>query len=186
MPDEPFIIAASHIALAASVAVAGLIDLRCRRVPNWLTLSLAVAGVAAAVVRPDLSLGGSVTGLGIGLAIPFVLFALGMLGAGDAKLLAAIGAWMGPVGIIWVMLLSGVAGGLLALATAATQGQLRPALRNVAFVGASLLTTRRTNWVSATDAARSEEAQKRVTLPYAFAIFVGLVSTQLLMLSGLI
>jgi prepilin peptidase CpaA len=155
-------------------------------VPNWLTLSLAVAGVAAAVVRPDLSLGGSVSGLGIGLAIPFVLFALGMLGAGDAKLLAAIGAWMGPVGIIWVMLLSGVAGGLLALATAATQGQLRPALRNVAFVGVSLLTTRRTNWISATEAAKSEESEKRVTLPYALAIFVGLASAQLLMLGGLI
>src|SRR5688500_3095627 len=168
MPDQSFIIAAPHLALAAGVASAALIDLRRRRVPNWLTLSLAVAGLAGAALRPDLSVGASAAGLGIGLAIPFVLFALGMLGAGDAKLFAAIGAWMGPMGIVWVMLLSGVAGGALALVAAITQGQLRPALRNVAFVGVSLLATRRTNWVSATDAARTEPGEKRITLPYAF------------------
>ena len=54
----------------------------------------------------------------VGLLIPFVLFALGMLGAGDAKLLAAIGAWVGPTGMVWVLLLTGVAGGVLALAMA--------------------------------------------------------------------
>jgi prepilin peptidase CpaA len=185
MPVELSILAA-HLVLTASVGVAACIDLFRRRVPNWLTLSLALAGLASAALRPDLSIGMATAGLAVGLLIPFVLFALGMLGAGDAKLLAAIGAWMGPAGILWVMLLSGVAGGILALATAVAQGQLRPALRNTAVVGVSLLTTRRTNWISAADAAQSEDPGRRFTMPYAAAILAGLVTAQVLMYAGVI
>ena len=58
-------------------------------------------------------------------------FALRGLGGGDVKLLAALGAWVGPTDVIWVALYTGVAGGLLALATALANGYLRTALTNV-------------------------------------------------------
>ncbi len=185
MTPEAIIPIIAHATVATAVAVAACIDLRCRRVPNWLTFSLAIAGLLAALVRPDLSLAQSAGGMAIGLAIPFVLFAFGMLGAGDAKLLAAAGAWLGPWAIVWVLLISGVAGGVMSIVTAVGRGQLRPALRNTAVVGMSLLLTRRTNWTSATDAAR-DSADRQFTLPYAFAILVGVLVTQLLVLSGTI
>ena len=64
-----------------------------------------------------------------GLAIFFVPFALRGLGGGDVKLLAALGAWVGPTDVIWVALYTGIAGGLLALAIALANGYLRTALR---------------------------------------------------------
>ena len=170
-----------HTALAAAVAVGAAFDLRCRRIPNALTLGLALAGLLAAAIRPDLTVSEALGGVGVGLLIPFVLFALGMLGAGDAKLLAAIGAWVGPVGMLWVLLLTGVAGGVLALAMAAYQGRLFPLLRNTGVIGMSLLVTRRTNWISATEAVRSH-GLRRATVPYAVAILVGLLATQSMLL----
>lgn len=174
-----------HLLLGAVVALAAHSDLRRRRIPNWLTLSLALAGILAAAVRPDLSVSQALAGLGVGLLIPFVLFALGMLGAGDAKLLAAIGAWMGPVGVLWVLLFTALAGAALSLGLAARQGRFRVLLRNTALIGLSLLTTRRTGWVSASEVAQTAALEK-TTLPYALAIFAGLVATQGLMLLRLI
>lgn len=175
-----------YIPVLALVAIAAATDVRQRRIRNWLTLSLAIAGLLASLIRPDLTFGQSAAGLGIGLVVPFALFALGMLGAGDAKLLAAIGAWVGPVGIVAVMLLAGVIGGLMAVGVSAWQGQLRPVLRNSAIIGLNLVATRRTHWISATDSARAEAAEKKATLPYAVAIFLGLVATQVLMATGVV
>ena len=166
-----------HLALAAGVTVGAVFDLRARRVPNLLSLTLAIAGVAVAAWRPDMTILQSLAGFGVGLLIPFVLFALGMLGAGDAKLLAAIGAWVGPVGMLWILLLTGIAGGLLALALAIHQGRLLSLLRSTFAVGMSLLLTRRTNCITATEAARSS-ATRRTTVPYAVAILAGVLAMQ--------
>lgn len=170
-----------HAPLAAVVALAAVLDGRRRRIPNWLTASLALAGLAASLVRADLTLWQSAAGLTIGLCVPFVLFALGLLGAGDAKLLGAVGAWVGPGGILLVLLFTGVAGAVLSLVAAVARGEFGRTLRNTALVGMNLLVSRRTNWVSAAEAARSEAPGRRFTLPYAVAILAGLVATQLTM-----
>ena len=67
----------------------------------------------------------------VGIAIFFVPFALGGLGGGDVKLLGAIGAWLGPVNVLWVGLYAGVAGGVLAIFVALTKGYLFRAVGNV-------------------------------------------------------
>lgn len=171
---------APHVVLAAIVALAAHNDLRRRRIPNWLTLSLALSGLAASLIRPDLTFGQSAAGLGVGLLVPFVLFALGMLGAGDAKLLAAIGSWMGPTDMLWVLLFTALAGGVMSLALAFWQGRLGVLFRNTSMIGMNLLTTRQTGWVSATEVARASVLQK-TTLPYAIAILAGLLATQAMM-----
>jgi prepilin peptidase CpaA len=61
----------------------------------------------------------------------FVPFALGGLGGGDVKLLAALGAWVGPVNAIWVGLYAGTAGAVMALLVALYSGYTRQALSNV-------------------------------------------------------
>ena len=83
--------------MLALLAWAALIDLRDRRIPNWLTVSLALAGLAqsftwAHTVTP----GAAALGFATGFGITFVLFGLGALGGGDVKLLAGLGAWLGP------------------------------------------------------------------------------------------
>ena len=73
----------------------------------------------------------SLAGCLVGGAIFFLPFALGGLGGGDVKLLAALGAWAGPADALWIALYSGVAGGVLAIVTALANGYLRTALANV-------------------------------------------------------
>jgi prepilin peptidase CpaA len=64
----------------------------------------------------------------------FSNFCLGGLGAGDVKLLGAIGAWLGPSVVLRVALYSTMAGGVLALALAVRSGYARTAFRNIAFL----------------------------------------------------
>jgi prepilin peptidase CpaA len=71
------------------------------------------------------------SGLLVGLGLLLPLFALRGLGGGDVKLLAALGAWIGPGAALWMVLWAAVAGGPLALAVALRAGYLRSALQNV-------------------------------------------------------
>src|SRR5262245_3967541 len=120
-----------HMALIVA-ALACISDLRSRRIPNALTFPAALCGVAAAALVDGMSgATTSATGWLVGIAIFFPFFALGGLGAGDVKLLGAIGAWLGPSIVIRVALYSAVAGGVFAIALALKRGYVRTAVRNI-------------------------------------------------------
>jgi prepilin peptidase CpaA len=116
-------LALTIVAVGASAAAA--IDLRTRRVPNALTMSLAAAGILLAVTglgRVGLmaAVGGGLFGLV--LMLPGHFF--GATGAGDVKLLSALGTMLGPGTTLWAFLLATIAGGILAVAVAACRGRL--------------------------------------------------------------
>ena len=116
--------------VVATIAVVW--DLSTRRIPNLLTFGAAlVALLTHAYLGGWTGLGMSLAGWVVGVAFFFPLFALGGMGGGDVKLLGAIGAWLGPIAVIWVGLFTGIAGGVMALAVAGFSGYLRQALRNV-------------------------------------------------------
>jgi prepilin peptidase CpaA len=122
---------AQVVSLGLAVVACGW-DLRTRRIPQALTLGGALAGLAFHLLSGGWSAGlGSATGWAVGIAIFFVPFALGGLGAGDVKLLGAIGAWLGPMSAVWVGLYAGAAGGVLAIFVALTKGYLFQAVGNV-------------------------------------------------------
>jgi prepilin peptidase CpaA len=107
-------------------------DLSTRRVPNAFTFGGAALGfVYFAVFGGTAGATWSVLGWATGLALFFPLFAVGALGAGDVKLLAAFGAWLGPSGALWSALGAAMLGGVMALAVAAFKGYLSQALRNL-------------------------------------------------------
>jgi prepilin peptidase CpaA len=113
--------------------VACAFDIRTRRIPNVLTFSAALAGLLFHVVQAgaagaQLAAGGWVVGLL--LLLPY--FALGGMGGGDVKLVAALGAWLGPSHAFWVAVYAGLVGGVFAVCLAITQGYLKTALSNVA------------------------------------------------------
>ena len=60
------------------------------------------------------------------------LFLLGGMGAGDVKLLAALGAWLGPAGAFWLAIYASIAGGVMALAVSMRHGYLKTAFGNLA------------------------------------------------------
>jgi Flp pilus assembly protein protease CpaA len=83
--------------IAGGTGLGAAIDLWTRRVPNPLTMGLAATGVAYAVFGiGGLSIGASLAGLALGLALMLPGHLLGATGAGDVKLFAAAGALIGP------------------------------------------------------------------------------------------
>jgi prepilin peptidase CpaA len=115
------------VALAACVT-----DLRVRRIPNVLTFGAAGAALIFHAVAPTgHGLVSALAGWLVGAAVLFLPFALGGLGAGDVKLLAALGAWLGPLSALWLGLYAGMAGGVLAVIVAAFHGYLKQAIANV-------------------------------------------------------
>ena len=103
----------------AVLVVAVVTDLRSRRIPNWLVLPFLVAGVLVRGWQHGWSgVGHSLEGMGLGALLFGVLYLMGGMGAGDVKLCAAIGAWIGPMQLIVALVFTGFAGGLMALAWA--------------------------------------------------------------------
>lgn len=99
-------------------------DLRAWRIPNYVTFPAALAGIGFHVAVAGLAgLKTSVLGLALGLGLLFIPFMLGGMGGGDVKLLAALGAWLGPKGILFATLYSGLAGGVIALAYMVVSGE---------------------------------------------------------------
>lgn len=120
------------VAIVAVVIAAVVCDLRGRRIPNTLTLGAAVVAVAMHVAMNGWSgLFLAASGWAVGVALFFPLFALGGMGAGDVKLLAAIGAWLGPAGALWTGLYGAVAGGIMALIVVLSRGYASTAMRNI-------------------------------------------------------
>ncbi len=105
--------------VAACGVTSAIVDLRCRRVPNPLTLSIAALGVAlAATNTTGVGVGQAFGGLAIGLLLMLPGFVIGATGGGDVKLFAALGTVLGPSRIGWAFLYTALVGAALALAIA--------------------------------------------------------------------
>ncbi len=115
--------------------LAAAFDIRSRRIPNWLVLAGLVAGILWNVYAGGLpGLKHASAGLGIGFVLYFPLYLLRARGAGDVKLLAAIGAITGPSGCFWIFVYTAIGGGVVALIWVLLRGEGRRAWFNVAWI----------------------------------------------------
>jgi prepilin peptidase CpaA len=102
--------------LLVIVIIAAFYDIKNRKIPNALTLPAMATGlIVQALAGGGSSLLSGVLGLLIGTGLFFIIYLIGVIGAGDAKLVGAIGAFVGPRGVLMVALLTALAGGLYAL-----------------------------------------------------------------------
>ena len=102
------------LALIGLLVTAAAIDWRTYRIPNWLTLGGALLGLVLNGVATELGWLNALAGLGLGLALLLPLWMLRLLGAGDVKLMAMVGAFVGVPGIFGAVLFSLIAGGVAA------------------------------------------------------------------------
>ncbi len=120
-------------AVAGSGAASALIDLRTRRVPNPLTLGIAVTGLALAATRwSGLSVTSAALGLAVGILLMLPAYVFGAMGGGDLKLFAALGTLLGPAATVAAFLYTLILGGLLAVVVAMQRRRLRDAVLNTA------------------------------------------------------
>lgn len=107
---------AVELFLAGLLFCAAVTDLRSYRIPNWLTFPALIVGLGLhTYLHGTDGLIFSVEGLGVGLGMFLVLYAMGGMGAGDVKLLAAVGSFIGPGQVFVAGVLAALLGGLYAL-----------------------------------------------------------------------
>ena len=107
------------------LVIASIADLRSRRIPNWLVIPFLLAGITAGGWTSGLyGVARSLAGVVLGVVLAGVFCYARSMGLGDLKLCAAVGAWIGPFQLIYALLATGIAGGVLALGYAAWYGSL--------------------------------------------------------------
>jgi prepilin peptidase CpaA len=99
------------------LVVAAVIDGRKLKVPNWITWPLVLSGwIAGAALFGWTGLGWSVAGTAVGLGLLLPAYAIGGMGAGDVKLLAGVGAWIGITDTFWAFVISVFVGAAMSIA----------------------------------------------------------------------
>lgn len=160
------------IVFGASLVAAGC-DLRTRRIPNVLTFPLLVIGLIWAIWHGGLLSLAEAAGACILLALPYVfLFVFAHGGAGDAKLMGAIGAWLGLTQGVIVLCCVATAGIVLAIAKAIAQRQAKIVLTSV-FVSVYTFMLSLTGTMRFTSNLADSGQSDGLDVPYGVAIFAG-------------
>jgi prepilin peptidase CpaA len=112
--------------------IAGITDWRWRRIPNWLTVPAAAAGLAInSLAWHWAGLKSSAEGLGLGLLLLFPFVLIRALGAGDWKLTGALGSFLGPHELLLVLFFAVMIAGVMALGLVIYKGRLTDMVRNI-------------------------------------------------------
>ena len=168
-PDMTTMILSIGLVLAATV-----FDLRKRRIPNALTYSAVLVAFAYPALRGEFSrLLPAALGLLLGFGLLLLPWLAGGMGAGDVKLMAALGAFLGP-GLVWkVFFLSLIAGGFVAVFYLILRSDLREGIRNTGRLIVGLLRDKKLPASESTGGGWKSKGK----IPYGVAIAIGTVST---------
>ena len=165
------------IVLVASLAAA-VTDVWKFKVHNLLTLPLLLSGLAyhgLAGGAPGLA--GGVLGALFGFGILIAFYAMGGVGAGDVKLMAAVGAWLGMPLTLYVFLASALAAGCYAVVLIVACGRIRETWLNLLIVWHRLAALGRHLGAEERAEAQVNQAdRRRRVIPFAAMIALGLVA----------
>jgi prepilin peptidase CpaA len=156
-------------AVGVFVTLCVLSDVRTRRIPNALTLPGIGLGLGIGVALHGLAgLVAAAGGVLLAFGVLFVPFALGGIGGGDVKMMAAVGALAGPRALLASLLAGMILGGLVALGVLWRRGRLGETLRAMGVMTRSAFLTRSLDPLRVS--ARSGDP---VTLPYSVPLALG-------------
>lgn len=162
---DPFL----TIVLSSILIVAAIIDIRIQKIPNILTFPAMVVGLTYHSVANGWS--GfifSSEGMAIGIAIFLVPYLMGGMGAGDAKLMGAVGAMIGPKGVMIACLFTAIAGGVYALIALLSNMQYFKG-----FIARSAITVKAFAFTRNFIPIPADESEKNPRLCYGIAIAIG-------------
>lgn len=156
--------------LSTVLLLAVINDLRFQRIPNWLTFAAIFSGIALNSVTNGFS--GfllSLIGAILGIALLILFYLLGGMGGGDVKLMGAVGAFLGPKGVVIAFLATALTGGIYALILLSFHGQLGKTLMRYWLILKTGLLTGKVFYVP------PSEGEKKPRLRYGVAIALGTV-----------
>jgi prepilin peptidase CpaA len=160
----------SVTAVAGGGLIGALVDLRTRRVPNPLTMGIAVTGLVFAATRlSGLSVAAAALGCSVGVMLMLLPYVFGAMGGGDLKLFAALATFLGPWPAVQGFLYTLLAGGLLAVAVALQRRRFQETMQNAAVLMAT----------GGANAAAIEHSATNNRFAYAPAIAIGTLAAAL-------
>lgn len=162
--------------IAVILLIAVISDVRQKKIPNMLTFS----GMIIAIGYHGLGRGFegiifSLGGLFLGMALLIAFYFAGGMGAGDIKLMGAVGGFLGPKGVFMAFLFSAIAGGVYALAVLKLRGHLKETIKRYAMMIKVFVTTGNFSYVP-----DSREDIRSVRLCYGIAIALGTMGSILI------
>jgi prepilin peptidase CpaA len=158
--------------VAVVLVVAAIIDGRSLKVPNWLTFPFAAGGVLFSFWPGGLSTVDSLAGLALGLALLLPLYAVGGMGAGDVKLLAGVGAWVGPAITLWSFVATVLVGAAMAIFMMARSGKFFSHVVQIREIAAEWWAVRDPVALAQTAAVRKP---RMLLLPYGIPMAIGTI-----------
>jgi prepilin peptidase CpaA len=171
--DPPSAIGVTKALALVLVLVCAAFDWRSRRIPNVLTLTAIALGLALnALFAGAAGAVFSAFGLAIGAGLLLIPYLMGGMGAGDVKLMGAVGALLGWQLALTALLYTALAGGLIAVAAILRTSTFRSSFSRIGSMFRILLASKR---VPTADSLGGES----VKIPYAVAIAVGTLAALL-------
>ena len=156
------------------LVVAAIIDGAILKVPNWLTFPFIIGGwVHCSLVGVLAGFGWSLAGTVVGMCLLLFLRNVGGMGAGDVKLLAGIGAWLGSTNTLYAFAATAIVGGIMAVIMVLRQGEVQKHLA----MGHQILH----EWKTAKNAKElagiaRERKPNMMLLPYGIPMAIGSIA----------
>ncbi len=160
--------------VSAVLIEAAIIDGRSLRVPNWLTYHFLAGGLIFAFIRGGSPfLLSSLAGATVGLLTLLPLYSIGGMGAGDVKLMAGLGAWVGPWLTAGAFVSTALSGALIAAGMIVYSGAIWRHIGTAHSIAQEVLSIR--NPVALAQRA-AERKPAMLLLPYAIPIAAGSIA----------
>jgi prepilin peptidase CpaA len=157
-----------------TLIVAAVIDGYQLKVPNWITFPMIASGWAASAASFGWEgLGVSLAGTAVGLALLLPAYAIGGMGAGDVKLLAGVGAWVGGTTTMYAFCVSALVGGLIAVAMVLYRREWNKHYQQFWMIWFEMRTLRDPEQLSTIAAERKSSM---LLLPYGIPIAIGTIA----------
>lgn len=161
--------------LLVMLVIASVLDLRNRRIPNWLTALVAATGFIQALTWDHALVNGwqAALGLIVAIAVNLPLFLLRLRGGGDVKLFAGVGVWLGPINIIAVFIVATIVAMLVAIVQAIVTRRVGQVMRNTASMTVGIV-----HGAARLDAPDPHNADGYATrhIPYAIPILIAVAT----------
>ena len=157
-----------YLILTGVLLISAFNDIRFNKIPNWLTYPTILVGILYHTsVKGFEGFLFSIEGVGVGLGVFIIPYLMGGTGAGDVKLMAAVGGLLGPRDVFIAFLFTSIVGGIYALVLLIYHGYLRETAIRYGAILKTLILTRKFIYIP------SAKGENKPKLCYGVAISAG-------------